>query len=86
YTCTVTHLNSNGESVSEVYSNLTQSSSIYISSPCTIIIGSGAPPSGTTLYFTRWNSNGSATISSPTSCSTSVSNFTANINIGASYQ
>ncbi|MBN2441474.1 MAG: hypothetical protein JXJ04_09005, partial [Spirochaetales bacterium] len=32
YTCTVTHLNSAGVSVSEVYNNLTQSSSIYISS------------------------------------------------------
>ncbi|MBN2441475.1 MAG: thiol-activated cytolysin family protein [Spirochaetales bacterium] len=85
YSCVVTYLNSSNESVQETFNDLTYSSSIYISCPCTIIIGTGSPPGGTTLHFSKWNSNGNATVSSPNSCSSNVTHFTGNTTIGAGY-
>jgi hypothetical protein len=84
FTCSVTYLNDDGESVTDTYTNLFYSSSINISAPCSIVMGN--PPYGTTLEFVQWHSNGNATISSPASCGgASVTNFIGNTNIGASY-
>jgi hypothetical protein len=79
FSMTVNKLDADGNSISKVYTDLTNTSSINIQTPKTVTVGN------TTKTFDKWSYQGNASIKSSSSNSTLMENFASDVTVTAVY-
>jgi hypothetical protein len=84
YTFSVTYVGSDGSSRTDTYTNLSSTSVVSVSAPSSITFG--VPPNGQTITFVQWYVSGSCTVGNTVSSYTSVTNFSSNASMSASYR